>query len=834
MLIIKSMKKQTVIKFILPLTAIITLMSCSSIDVKDNLLQKLNERVNYLVIHSGGSIKNSKGSDENSHNSVEEIGHLNQKAHYLIPQSDDGIKANKKTTVKQLLKESSKVKQTGINVWQGNSNVNGQSIVIELENSAECNQPNIYDSDSEQVNNSQQTELCFYADYSPEQIQLIIKLSKDILARNPSISPTQVIGNADASPQDKNDPGPRFPWYQLYQQGIGAWYNHETVTKYWRTFVNKQSPNIGLLQNALHNYGYNIIETGELDQQTQAVLTAFQMHFLPWQVTARADDKTAAVLFSLLDKYFPLKAKKLNLRYQRELTPKVAAVVFAKKGQIDSVFPQIKRSTRELVNDRDVFKSYRKRGQIIIDNNNANSADIYVNGRKLNIAAPLMPNHSYSYSLKKRTRTGKNTLRVENVIPEGASINVTIPYPQLIDKTTHWRNLQRFKKVDTLINQDIENGFPGAVLLVIKNGEILKNSAYGYSRKFADGGELLAEPPLMTTNTLFDIASNTKMFATNFALMKLVSENKLDVNKAIVDYLPLYRGAGRETRLVKDILTHNAGYAPQVKFFTHDNKLGEQFFSQNSPKTKQLILTKVPFTVGRDNKRIYSDTDFMLLGMLVENITGQSLDKYVENEIYHSLHLENTVFNPLRKGFVKNQIAATEIEGNTRGGRVDFDNVRRYVLQGEVHDEKAFYSLNGISGHAGLFSTATDLAVLAQTLLNRGGYGKTQLFSSSVIDQFIKPDDGDGSYGLGWRRADNGTRKWQFGPYASASAYGHTGWTGTVTVIDPEHDLAIILLTNARHSKVVGDDNYHFKGKEFETGKYGSVISLVYEALLER
>jgi len=139
-----------------------------------------------------------------------------------------------------------------------------------------------------------------------------------------------------------------------------------------------------------------------------------------------------------------------------------------------------------------------------------------------------------------------------------------------------------------------------------------------------------------------------------------------------------------------------------------------------------------------------------------------------------------------------------------------------------------------VAGHAGLFSTAKDLAVLAQTLLNRGGYGNKQLFKPSVIDQFIKPDDGDGSYGLGWRRADNGTREWQFGPYASPSAFGHTGWTGTVTVIDPEHDLAIILLTNARHSKVVGDDkNYYFKGKQFETGKYGSVVSLVYEAVLD-
>ncbi|NVK25734.1 MAG: serine hydrolase, partial [Gammaproteobacteria bacterium] len=175
----------------------------------------------------------------------------------------------------------------------------------------------------------------------------------------------------------------------------------------------------------------------------------------------------------------------------------------------------------------------------------------------------------------------------------------------------------------------------------------------------------------------------------------------------------------------------------------------------------------------------------------------------------------------------------TEIFGNSRGLRIDFPNIRTQVLQGEVHDEKAFYSLGGIAGHAGLFSTTGDLAVLAQLLLNRGGYDDWSMIDSSVIDQFVKPSDTNGTYGLGWRRANNGKRKFHFGPYASPLAYGHTGWTGTVTVIDPEYDMAIILLTNARHSPIEGDDErYRFTGTEFETGRYGSVISLVYEAVL--
>jgi len=557
------------------------------------------------------------------------------------------------------------------------------------------------------------------------------------------------------------------------------------------------------------------------------------MHFLPWKVTGKPDSKTIAILFALLDKYFPEKIENLLTRYNKELIAKPTVFVNKKRGQIDQRFPEIERSTRELVNDRATFKSYKGEGEIIIDNHDAVSADIYINGQKINIEESMEVGHRYQYSLKRRTINGINQLKIENVLPEGASLNITIPFPTL--KMVSKKNDKRFLNVDKQINTDIEQGFPGAVLMVIKDGKVIKNTAYGYAQKYADGGELLASPVSMTTDTIFDIASNTKMFATNFALMKLVSEGKLDINKPLSFYLPDYTGSGRDSRLVKDFLTHNAGYAPQVRFFDENNVLGKGFYSQNSDRTKQLILTKVPFAIGKNTQHIYSDTDFMLLGMLIERITGRGLDEYCEDEIYQQLGLENTLFNPLTKGKSKQQIAATEIQGTTRGGRVDFKNVRRYVLQGEVHDEKAFHSFAGVAGHAGVFSTTSDMAVLMQTLLNRGGYGSTEVFDQNIVDQFIKPADTNGSYGLGWRRNNNGALKWHFGPYASPSAYGHTGWTGTVTVIDPEHDLAIVLLTNARHSLVDGDEtHYTFKGKTFETGKYGSIISLVYEAVLTK
>ena len=556
------------------------------------------------------------------------------------------------------------------------------------------------------------------------------------------------------------------------------------------------------------------------------------MHFVPWQVTGKPDSKTVATLFALLDKYFPTKIQKLLIRYQHEISIEPAVLTLQKRGQIDLRFPEKSRSTRLLVNDRAIFKSYKSGGEIIIDNHDALSADIYVNGQKLNINEKMVNGQRYQYSLKRRTKNGTNTLKIENILPKGSSLNIIIPFPKI--KLSSHKQDKRFIKVDAQIQADIEQGFPGAALMVIKDGKVIKNTAYGYAKKYATGGELLTTPVPMSTSTIFDLASNTKMFATNLALMKLVSEGRINTNKPISFYLPDYQSSGRETRLVKDLLTHSAGYASQVRFFDKNNKLGEAFYSQNSERTKQFILNKVPFSIGRNTQHIYSDTDFILLGMLVERITGKTLDQYCEYDIYQPLGLKDTLFNPLHKGKSKQQIAATEIHGTTRGGRVDFDNIRRYVLQGEVHDEKSFHSFAGVAGHAGLFSTTSDIAILMQTLLNRGGYGETKVFDQTVLDQFTKPADSDGSYGLGWRRNNNGALKWHFGSYASSQAYGHTGWTGTVTVVDPEHDLAIVLLTNARHSIIEGDDlHYTFKGKTYETGKYGSIISLIYEAILE-
>ncbi|WP_372763476.1 penicillin binding protein PBP4B [Pseudoalteromonas sp.] len=502
-------------------------------------------------------------------------------------------------------------------------------------------------------------------------------------------------------------------------------------------------------------------------------------------------------------------------------------------AQVVATFPEPNPSSRAYVNNRGTFKAYQGRGQLLIENHQATRADIYINNQKLPFKQALKANALYQYNLAQYTHNGINSFKVDNVQPAGASLTLRFAFATLKNTATQQVD---FSAVDALIEQDVNNGFPGAVLAVVKNGELIKLTAYGDARQYQQDDLMLLRPEPMQTNTLFDLASNTKIFATNLALMKLVSEGLLNIHQPVQAYIEEYQGAGREQHRVKDLLSHSAGYPAVFDFHRKDTAKGDAFFSQQSSSTKQLLLTQVPFSANTTGGQRYSDIDYMILGVLVERISGLTLDDYLEQQVYKPLGLNNTLFNPLNKGFKREQFAATELSGNTRGGRINFANARTKVIQGEVHDERAYYSLGGVAGHAGLFSNAHDLAILSQLLLNKGGYGDQQVFTASSLAQFLTPQGSDETYGLGFRLAGNNqARRWHFGPYASAQAYGHTGWTGTVTVIDPAYDLAIILLTNARHTTITDTkQGYLFSGKSYETAKYGSVVSLVYEALFNQ
>jgi len=260
-------------------------------------------RVRIIVIHH--TTGNFKGSldilTKDSGNPVS--------SHYLIPEPGDSSYSEKVLKLYSLVPEEGRAWHAGSSYWAGKTSLNDMSVGIELVNQTYCRK-------SEQPFPTEQTDqavarICFYPDFADSQIEILTDLLSGILARHTEVKPTDIIGHADIAPQRKIDPGPRFPWQRLYRMGYGAWYDDDTVFSYWEQF-RLEMPAVLTLQTGLNSYGYNIELSGEHDEQSRNVVRAFQMHFLPWQVSGEFNDETAAVLYALLEKYRPEKLEILQ------------------------------------------------------------------------------------------------------------------------------------------------------------------------------------------------------------------------------------------------------------------------------------------------------------------------------------------------------------------------------------------------------------------------------------------------------------------------------------------------------------------------------------------
>ncbi|MEG0388048.1 MAG: serine hydrolase, partial [Niameybacter sp.] len=298
-------------------------------------------------------------------------------------------------------------------------------------------------------------------------------------------------------------------------------------------------------------------------------------------------------------------------------------------------------------------------------------------------------------------------------------------------------------------------------------------------------------------------------------------------------------------------LTHTGGFIPDPQYHNenylhpiqvqgetinlldkNEDKINDVYTQDANQILEMIKKTPLEYTPG--TKNVYSDVDYMLLGLIVEEVSGQSIDTYCQEQLYKPLGLIHTVFNPLQNGFEKEQTAATELFGNTREGHIQFSNIRTEVVQGEVHDEKAFYAMGGISGHAGLFSNARDLAVIMQVMINGGGYGQVMLFDQKTIDTFTTPSATNDTYGLGWRRQGNGGYAWSFGEQAPDATIGHTGWTGTATSIDMKNDLLIVWLSNTKNTPIADTNKSlnRMEGDAFQFDAAGTLSTLVYEGIV--
>ena len=290
--------------------AALYLAGCSSLPIEYRPSQNYNNRVRYLILHfTAGNFEKSmdylvKGGRQVS-------------SHYLIPENHDPSYSGR-LRIYQLVDESFRAWHAGVSHWDSQDNLNDLSIGIELVNIPDCHKsPETGLTQDYQTLADYDNHYCFYPDFDPEQIQLLISLIKKIQQEYPEITAKNILGHSDIAPSRKLDPGPKFPWHQLYKEGIGAWYNNDTVTEYWYQFT-ARPPSLKLIQHALREYGYGLKVTGELDEQTSDVLVAFQTHYLPWQIQGDADLMTAATVFALLEKYHPDRSRQLMALYQEE------------------------------------------------------------------------------------------------------------------------------------------------------------------------------------------------------------------------------------------------------------------------------------------------------------------------------------------------------------------------------------------------------------------------------------------------------------------------------------------------------------------------------------
>ena len=386
-------------------------------------------------------------------------------------------------------------------------------------------------------------------------------------------------------------------------------------------------------------------------------------------------------------------------------------------------------------------------------------------------------------------------------------------------------------KIDDLVNENIKNGtFPGGVVLVAKDGKIVYEKAFGGSQKY-DMGKELEKPRKTSVETIYDLASVTKVMATTQAIMKLSYEGKLDVNDKVIKHIPEFGKNGKENVKIKDLLTHTSGLTPWKP----------TFYYASTPEEELKFICDLPLEYETGTDRKYSDFSFMTLGFIVEAVAGEKLDEYVENEIYKPLGMDDTMYVPLNKNAsLKDRIAATSWGNPYEYKMVDDDNFgyvceeeaedfkgwRDYTLIGEVNDGNAWYANKGVAGHARVFSTASDLSKLGQLILNGGTYNGVTLYDQATVDEFTSIQSKFG-HGYGWEINRGGENSVYMGKYANDNVFGHTGFSGTQVIFDKENDLQIISLTNKQNNGVNESGSYP------STFKFSrELCNIVYESIM--
>jgi CubicO group peptidase (beta-lactamase class C family) len=335
----------------------------------------------------------------------------------------------------------------------------------------------------------------------------------------------------------------------------------------------------------------------------------------------------------------------------------------------------------------------------------------------------------------------------------------------------------RLSAIDRVVQRGVDaGGYPGAAVVVGRKGYSVLSRGFGAL-------DWTGRARVTSRESIYDLASLTKVVATTTAIMVLYDAGTVDIDAPVSRYLPEFSGGLRDQVTVRHLLTHRAGL-PAGR---------ELWRIAKTPAEARAAVLASPIQCTPGSCYEYSDLGADLLGFVAEAASGQTLDAFLERSVFAKLGMTDTHFRPDAMSSVR--IAPTEIAPP-----------RGYPLRGEVHDENA-YALGGVAGHAGLFSTADDLSVFAQMMLDGGVYNGVRIVSDSAVALFTKRAAGHRA--LGWDTCDGGAG---CGQYMSERAFGHTGFTGTSLWIDPDRQMFVILLTNRVHaararrpSKVIAD-----------------------------
>lgn len=359
-----------------------------------------------------------------------------------------------------------------------------------------------------------------------------------------------------------------------------------------------------------------------------------------------------------------------------------------------------------------------------------------------------------------------------------------------------------FSEADSLMEKAVnEEDLPGAVLLVAQNEEILFHKAYGFAQNFTYKGIPMGQPEPMTTAHQFDLASLTKVLATTFGIMLLLDDGEVELDTPIHQYVPAFSSASKDSVTIRHLLSHTAGLYPWKPTYYHATNRDETY----------AYISSLELASPVGNKRAYSDLGFMLLGYIIESISGETLDVFLHRRLYDPLGLTQTAFTPTDGPFAAtshgNPFEKRMVADDNFGYVCDedpesFTGWRSYTLKGEVNDGNAYHAHQGIAGHAGLFSTAEEIQTLLTLLLNDGTWRNQHVIQSTTIAEFLTPSQT--GHGLGWAMAAPALPV--TGP--PEGSFGHTGFTGTFLVAIPNQELSIVLLTNRQQTDVGPDGRY--------------------------